>query len=73
MYTDTRVTDIAAGIYQLTTVIPEAPVAFNQYLIAATEPLLFHTGMWGLFPSGIRGEVHTPGPDQRHVLTDLTG
>jgi hypothetical protein len=25
-------------------------VAFNQYLIVAAEPLLFHTGMGGLFP-----------------------
>lgn len=25
-------------------------MAFNQYLIAAAEPLLFHTGMRGLFP-----------------------
>ena len=37
MDTQTRVTEVAAGIYQLTTVIPEAPVAFNQYLIAAAE------------------------------------
>ena len=46
----TRVTEVAAGIHQLTTVVPDAPVAFNQYLIAAAEPLLFHTGMRGLFP-----------------------
>ena len=46
----TRVTEVAAGIHQLTTVIPGAPVAFNQYLVAAAEPLLFHTGMRGLFP-----------------------
>ena len=45
-----RVTEVADGIHQLTTVIPEAPVAFNQYLIAADEPLLFHTGMRRLFP-----------------------
>jgi flavorubredoxin len=50
MDTQTRVTEVAAGIHQLTTVIPEAPVAFNQYLIEAAEPLLFHTGMRGLFP-----------------------
>lgn len=41
----TRVTEVAAGIHQLTTVVPDVPVAFNQYLIAAAEPLLFHTGM----------------------------
>lgn len=46
----TRVTEVAAHTYQLTTAIPDAPVAFNQYLIAAAEPLLFHTGMRGLFP-----------------------
>ena len=46
----TRVTEVAADIHQLTTVVPDAPVAFNQYLIAAAEPLLFHTGMRGLFP-----------------------
>lgn len=45
-----RVTEVADGVHQLTTVIPGAPVAFNQYLIAAAEPLLFHTGMRGLFP-----------------------
>lgn len=46
----TRVTEVATGIHQLTTEFPDAPVAFNQYLIAADEPLLFHTGMRGLFP-----------------------
>ena len=50
MDTQTRVTEVAAGIHQLTTVVPDAPVAFNQYLIEAAEPLLFHTGMRGLFP-----------------------
>ena len=47
---ETRVTEVADGIHQLTTVVPDAPVVFNQYLIAAEEPLLFHTGMRGLFP-----------------------
>ena len=48
---ETRVSEVADGVHQLTTVVPGAPVAFNQYLIAAEEPLLFHTGMRGLFPS----------------------
>lgn len=46
---DTRVTEVAAGIYQLATFVG-APVGFNQYLIAADQPLLFHTGMRRLFP-----------------------
>lgn len=45
----TRVTEIADGIHQLATFVG-APVGFNQYLIVADEPMLFHTGMRQLFP-----------------------
>lgn len=37
-----RVTDVADGIYELTTVVPDLPVVFNQYLIAGAELTLFH-------------------------------
>ena len=47
---ETRVTEVADGVHQLTTVVPDAPVAFNQYLITGDEPTLFHTGMRFLFP-----------------------
>lgn len=47
---ETRVTEVAEGTYQLTTVVPGAPVVFNQYLVAGDEPLLFHTGHRSLFP-----------------------
>lgn len=46
---ETRVTEIADRIYQLSTFVG-APVGFNQYLIAADEPMLFHTGMRQMFP-----------------------
>jgi flavorubredoxin len=46
---ETRVTEIADGIYQLSTFVG-APVGFNQYLIAGDEPLLFHTGLRQMFP-----------------------
>lgn len=46
---ETRVTEIAADIHQLSTFVG-APVGFNQYLIAAEQPLLFHTGMRQMFP-----------------------
>ncbi|GAC1595455.1 MAG: hypothetical protein NVS3B21_18490 [Acidimicrobiales bacterium] len=46
---ETRVTEVARGMYQLSTFVG-APVGFNQYLIAAEEPLLFHTGMRQMFP-----------------------
>lgn len=50
----TRVDEIADGIFRISTHVPEvAPPAgftFNQYLIAADEPLLFHCGPRGMFP-----------------------
>jgi flavorubredoxin len=51
---ETRINEIAAGIYRLSTFVPEiAPPAgftFNQFLILGEEPLLFHTGLRRMFP-----------------------
>lgn len=47
---DTRVAEIAPGVHQLNTVLPDLPVALNQYLITGDEPLLFHAGMRAVFP-----------------------
>jgi flavorubredoxin len=51
---ETKLDEIADGIYRLSTYVPEiAPPAgftFNQFLIAADEPLLFHTGPRAMFP-----------------------
>jgi flavorubredoxin len=50
----TTVVEIADGIYRLSTWVPDiAPPAgftFNQFLIDADEPLLFHTGPRLMFP-----------------------
>ena len=47
---ETRITEIANRIYHLSTYIPQADLRFNQVLIDAEEPLLFHCGMKSLFP-----------------------
>lgn len=50
---ETKITEIAPDIFRLSTFIPQVPptgLAFNQFLILGEEPLLFHTGMRGLFP-----------------------
>ena len=51
---ETTLDEIADGIYRISTMVPEvAPPAgftFNQFLIRAEEPLLFHTGPRGMFP-----------------------
>ena len=53
MDTQPTLTEIADGIYRISTWIPEVSddgFTFNQFLVAADEPLLFHTGPRGLFP-----------------------
>ncbi len=51
---ETKVDEIAERIYRLSTFVPEiaapAGFTFNQFLIDADEPLLFHCGPRALFP-----------------------
>jgi len=48
----TNLHEIAPRIYRINTPvqIPGGEFSFNQYLIADDAPLVFHTGMKGLFP-----------------------
>lgn len=46
----TNITEIAPDIFRINTFIPEANLGFSQFLVRDEEPLLFHTGMKGLFP-----------------------
>lgn len=46
----TRITEIAPDMYRISTFIPEVNLQFNQFLVRDEQPLLFHTGMKGLFP-----------------------
>jgi flavorubredoxin len=47
---ETRLTEVAFGIHQLTTHVAEMNFGFNQYLVAGEESLLFHTGPRRMFP-----------------------
>jgi flavorubredoxin len=46
----TDVDEVADGIYRLSTWIEPAGLRFNQFLLDAEQPLLFHTGQRNLFP-----------------------
>lgn len=50
------VNEIAPDFYRISTYVPDFNLQFNQFLIKDDEPLLFHTGMRGLFPI-VREEV----------------
>lgn len=77
-----RVDQIADRIYRISTCIPDlAPggFTFNQFLVDAEEPLLYHTGMRGLFPA-VREAIETVLPVERlrwiafsHVEADECG
>jgi flavorubredoxin len=50
---ETRVDEIADGIYRLSTLVPDAAPGgfqFNQFVVKAEEPLLFHCGPRQMFP-----------------------
>ncbi len=50
---NTQTDEIADGIFRFSTLIPisdDYSMSFNQFLIDAEEPLLYHCGMRGLFP-----------------------
>lgn len=79
----TQVDEIAPGIYRLSTYVaeiaPPAGFAFNQFLILAEEPLLFHTGPRKMFPL-VRDAVSRLLPPERlrwisfgHVEADECG
>src|SRR5580765_3816943 len=80
---ETRISEIAEGIYRLSTFVPEiAPPAgftFNQFLIDADEPLLFHCGPRAMFSSVSAAVAQVLPPEQLrwiafgHVESDECG
>jgi flavorubredoxin len=75
--------EIASGIFRLSTFVadiaPPAGFTFNQFLITADEPMLFHCGGRGMFPL-VSAAVSTIIPLERlrwisfgHVESDECG
>lgn len=60
----TVVDEVGDGIYRLSTWLEQAGLVFNQYLLVADEPLLFHTGQRALFPD-VSAAVATVVPLER--------
>ena len=46
----TTIDEVAPDVFRISTYVPEANLQFGQFLIRDDEPLLFETGMKGLFP-----------------------
>ena len=45
-----NITEIAPDVYRFSLYVPDINLQFNQFLVKDDEPLLFHTGMKGIFP-----------------------
>lgn len=56
----TRIDEIATDLFRISTPVPPSALpggfTFNQFLIRDDEPLLYHTGMRGIFPA-VRGAI----------------
>ncbi|HYD12156.1 MAG TPA: MBL fold metallo-hydrolase [Allosphingosinicella sp.] len=77
----TNICEVGDGLYRINTPvpIPGQQFSFNQYLLLADEPLLFHTGLRSLFPH-VRDAVAAVLPVERlrhiafsHVEADECG
>jgi len=78
----TTVDEIAAGIYRLSTFVPQigpSGFTFNQFLLDDEAPLLFHTGHRAMFPD-VRAAIEHVLPVERlrwitfgHVESDECG
>ena len=53
---ETKVDEIAQDVYRLSTYIGKIELQFNQFLVKDEEPLLYHTGLRGMY-YGIRDAV----------------
>ena len=79
---DTRIDEIADRIFRFSTFVPDigpTGFTFNQFLIDADEPAIFHTGPRGMFPA-VSGAIATVLPLERlrwimfgHVEADECG
>lgn len=46
----TTITEIAPDVYRISIYVPEANLQFNHFVVKDDEPLLYHTGLRGMFP-----------------------
>lgn len=51
----TDVSEVAPGIHRISTFHPDYSLQFNQFVVAADEPCLVHTGMRRMFESTLAG------------------
>lgn len=66
---ETMLDEVADDVFRLSTFVPDANIMFNQFVVRADEPLLFHTGPRALFPLVAEAVGHVVPVDQLRWLT----
>jgi flavorubredoxin len=46
-----RIDEVATDFFRISLYVPQFDLQFNHFLVRDEEPLLFHTGMRGMFPA----------------------
>ena len=59
-----RIDEVAPDLYRISVYVPQFDLQFNHFLVRDEEPLLFHTGMRGMFPA-VREAVAALIPPER--------
>lgn len=50
-----KITEIASGVHRISILFSDINLQFNHFLVVDDEPLLYHTGMRGMFPEVLDG------------------
>jgi len=45
-----KINEIAADLFRISLYVPQVNLQFNQFLVRDEQPLLYHTGLRGMFP-----------------------
>lgn len=46
-----RIDEVATDVYRISLHVPQIDLQFNHFLVRDDEPMLFHTGLRGMFPA----------------------
>ena len=46
-----RIDEVATDLFRISLYVSQLDLQFNHFLIRDEEPLLFHTGLHGMFPA----------------------
>jgi len=60
----TRVDEVAAGIYRISSWVPQVGITFNQFLIEDEHPALIHTGMYPMYEAVRKAMAEVINPER---------